>query len=208
MSSILYYSNYCEKCKELIRLIGKSDIKNDIHFVCIDKRFRNEQTGGIYVTLETQQQILIPSQIKRVPAMLLLREGNTIIFGNDVINKVKPIAEYSSAKANGFNGEPKSFNGEQQQSSFSGEPSSFSLGNDNIGGFGVASDNFSYWDQDSDELLAKGNGGTRQMYNYATVDHKTSIETPTDNWTPDKVGENAMKKMEAERNKDLQSQKK
>ena len=74
---------------------------------------------------------------------------------------------------------------------------------DNIGGFGVASDNFSYWDQGSDELLAKGNGGTRQMYNYATVDYKTTIDTPKDDWSPDKVGETAMKDMEAERNKDL-----
>ena len=45
MSSILYYSNYCEKCKDLLRLIGKSDLKNDMHFVCIDKRFRDPQTG-------------------------------------------------------------------------------------------------------------------------------------------------------------------
>ena len=79
----------------------------------------------------------------------------------------------------------------------------FSLGNDNIGGFGVASDSFSFWDQGSDELLAKGNGGTRQMYNYATIDHKTTIETPPDEYTPDKVGEDSMKNMEAQRNQDL-----
>jgi hypothetical protein len=197
MSSILYYSNYCEKCKDLLRLIGKSDIKNDMHFVCIDKRFRDPQTGGIYVTLETQQKILLPPQVQKVPAMLLLKEGNTVIFGNDVMDKVKPKEEYSAAKATGFNGEP---------SAFKGDPSSFSLGYDNIGGFGVASDNFSYWDQGSDELLAKGNGGTRQMYNYATVDHKTTIETPKDDWSPDKVGETAVKDMESERNKDLQLQ--
>ena len=197
MSSILYYSNYCEKCKDLLRLIGKSDLKNDMHFVCIDKRFRDPQTGGIYVTLETQQKILLPPQVQKVPAMLLLKEGNTVIFGNDVMDKVKPREEYSAAKATGFNGEPHASNG---------EPSAFSLRNDNIGGFGVASDNFSYWDQGSDELLAKGNGGTRQMYNYATVDHKTVIETPKDDWSPDKVGETAMKDMEAERNKDLQMQ--
>jgi len=113
------------------------------------------------------------------------------------MDKVKSKEEYSAAKATGFNGEPSAFNG---------DPSSFSLGYDNIGGFGVASDNFSYWDQGSDELLAKGNGGTRQMYNYATVDHKTTIETPKDDWSPDKVGETAVKDMESERNKDLQLQ--
>jgi glutaredoxin-related protein len=191
MSSILYYSNYCEKCKDLLRLIGKSDIKNDMHFVCIDNRFSDPNTGKIYVTLENQQKILLPPQVQKIPAMLLLNEGNTVIFGNDVFKKVKPKEEYSSAKATGFNG----------------EPIAFTLGNDNIGGFGVASDSFSYWDQDSDELLAKGNGGTRQMYNYATVDSNTNINTPPDMWKPDKVGESAIKDMEAERNKDLQMNK-
>ena len=191
MSSILYYSNHCEKCNNLLRVISKNDtLKNDMHFVCIDKRFRDPQSGGIYVTLETQQKILLPPQVQKVPAMLLLKEGNTVIFGNDVMDKIKPIQEYSTAKATEFNGEPMAF----------------TLGNDSMGGFGVASDNFSYWDQGSDELLAEGNGGTRQMYNYATVNNTSNITTPKDDWTPDKVGENAMKDMEAERNKDLQIQ--
>ena len=191
MSSILYYSNYCDKCKNILTLISKNDsLKKDIHFVCIDKRFRDTKTGGIYVTLETQQKILLPPQVQKVPAMLLLKEGNKVIFGNDVMEEIKPQQEYSTAKATDFNGEPMAF----------------TLGNDNIGGFGVASDNFSYWDQGSDELLAEGNGGTRQMYNYATVNNTSTITTPKDDWTPDKVGETAMKDMEAERNQDLQMQ--
>ena len=161
-----------------------------MHFVCIDKRFRDPQSGGIYVTLETQQKILLPPQVQKVPAMLLLKEGNTVIFGNDVMDKIKPQQEYSTAKATDFNGEPMAF----------------AIGNDSMGGFGVASDNFSYWDQGSDELLAEGNGGTRQMYNYATVNNTSSITTPKDDWSPDKVGETAMKDMESERNKDLQIQ--
>ena len=190
MSCILYYSNYCDKCKNLLRLVVKSELKKDMLFICIDKRFRNPSNGGIYVILENQQKIVLPPPVQKVPAMLLLKDGNRVIFGNEIMDKIKPREEYNDAKATGFNG----------------EPNAFSLGNDNIGGFGVASDNFSYWDQGSDELLAKGNGGTRQMYNYATVDHKTVIETPKDDWSPDKVGETAMKDMEAERNKDLQMQ--
>jgi hypothetical protein len=46
-----------------------------------------------------------------------------------------------------------------------GEPAPFSLTSDFMG-HGVASDTYSFWDQTSDELLAKGNGGMRQMYNY------------------------------------------
>ena len=132
----------------------------------------------------------MPPQIQKVPAMLLLREGNKVIFRNEILDLIKPKESYNQAKATEFNG----------------EPSAFSIGNDNIGGFGVASDSFSYWDQGSDELLAQGNGGLRQMYNYASVDNKSNIETPPDTWSPDKVDENAYKNMEEERNKDIQMQ--
>jgi len=190
MSSVLYYSNYCDKCKNILRILGKSDQKKDMHFICIDKRFRDNENGAIYVILENQQKIVMPPQIQKVPAMLLLREGNKVIFGNEILDLIKPKESYNQAKATEFNG----------------EPSAFSIGNDNIGGFGVASDSFSYWDQGSDELLAQGNGGLRQMYNYASVDNKSNIETPPDTWSPDKVDENAYKNMEEERNKDIQMQ--
>ena len=190
MSSVLYYSNYCDKCKNILRILGKSDQKKDIHFICIDKRFRDNENGAIYVILENQQKIVMPPQIQKVPAMLLLREGNKVIFGNEILDLIKPKESYNQAQATEFNG----------------EPSAFSIGNDNIGGFGVASDSFSYWDQGSDELLAQGNGGLRQMYNYASVDNKSNIETPPDTWSPDKVDENAYKNMEEERNKDIQMQ--
>jgi hypothetical protein len=190
MSNILYYSNYCDKCKDILRTVGNSEIKKDIHFVCIDKRFRDSQSGAIYVILENQQKIVLPPQVQKVPAMLLLKEGNKVIFGSEITNKIKPQNDIVDARASGFNGEPMAF----------------SLGNDNIGGFGVASDNFSYWDQGSDELLAKGDGGARQMYNYATVNQSSNIDTPADTWQPDKVNENSYKEMEDQRNNDLRMQ--
>ena len=190
MSLVLYYSNYCEKCKSLLRIISKSDQKNDIHFLCIDKRFRNNDNGAIYIVLENQQKVLLPPQITKVPAMLLLNSGNKVIFGNEIDQLVGPKVEYSNAKSAGWNGEPEAY----------------AFGSDNVGGFGVMSDSFSYWDQSSEEMLAKGNGGERQMYNYATVNTNSNIETPPDTWTPDKVGEDALKKMEAERNNDLRMQ--
>ena len=41
-------------------------------------------------------------------------------------------------------------------------------------------DNFSFLDMGSDELEAKGNGGTRQMHNYVSLNYADKISTPTD----------------------------
>ena len=76
MSSVLYYSNYCDKSKNILRILGKSEQTKDMHFICIDKRFRNNENGSVYVILENQQKIVLPPQVQKVPAMLLLKEGN------------------------------------------------------------------------------------------------------------------------------------
>jgi hypothetical protein len=62
------------------------------------------------------------------------------------------------------------------------------------------SDNYSFLDQNSDELSAKGSGGLRQLYSYATIEHSDSIETPPDDYVPDKVGEVNIKNLEQQRN--------
>ena len=187
MSSILYYSNFCEKCKTILKQLSSSKVKDEVHCGCIDKRARDERTGATYIILENNQKVVLPPNINKVPALLLLKEGNNILFGNEIMNKLQPQTDLYNAKASGYNG----------------EPNAFSMGNDTMGGFGVSSDNYSFWDQDSDELLAKGNGGNRQMYNYATVEFEGKIETPVDDYSPDKVDENAHKNMEEQRNMDL-----
>ena len=85
-----------------------------------------------------------------------------------------------------------------------GEPSPFSLNNDCIGGYGVASDTFSYWDQSSDDLSAKGNGGMRQLYNYATIDSNMRIEAPKEDYAPDKIGSVSLENLQQQRNKEIQ----
>ena len=43
MSTILYYSNFCQYSKNLLQTFGKSTLNKDVHFICIDlntnKRF-------------------------------------------------------------------------------------------------------------------------------------------------------------------------
>ena len=40
----------------------------------------------------------------------------------------------------------------------------------------------------------------RQMYNYATINHNDKIETPPDDYVPDKVNEDSLKNYENDRN--------
>ena len=99
MSCVLYYSKYCEICKKLIYNLGKTNIKDKIHFLNIDKRIN--ENGKTFILLENGQKILLPPNINMVPALLLLSKGNKIIFGNDVENYFIPLV--NSEKRNLLN---------------------------------------------------------------------------------------------------------
>jgi hypothetical protein len=179
MSCILYYSNYCENCKKLLVILSKSSVKNSIHYICIDKRIvRNNTT---YVVLENNQEILLPNTINAVPALMIINDNYKILYGDNIINYLKPVEQIAVQKATNNNGEPSAFKFDLLSS-------------------GVVSDNFSYLDQNSDELSAKGNGGLRQLYSYATIDYTDKIETPPDDYIPDKIGEINVKNLEQQRN--------
>ena len=179
MSSILYYSNYCDNCKNLLSEISKSNIKKDIHFISIDKRIN--KNNSIYIILENNQELLLPHTVNAVPALLLINDNYKVIFGDSIKEYLKPINQIKNNISTNFNGEPNAFSMDS-------------------GLTGVVSDNFSFLDQSSDELSAKGDGGLRQMYNYATINHNDKIETPPDDYVPDKVNETNLKNYENDRN--------
>jgi len=155
-----------------------------MHFVCIDNRVTREN-GANYVVLENGQEILLPPTITKVPALLLINKGHRVLFGDEITQHLTPKQEALKSAAT------------QQQ----GEPAAFSL----IGGagYGVASDNFSFLDQDSETLSAKGSGGMRQQHHYATLNFEDDIETPPDNYAPDTIGNVSMEKMQQERNQEM-----
>ena len=184
MSSILYYSNYCENCKTLLRALSQSQIKDDIHFICLDKRVKKPD-GSTNVVLSDGQEILLPPSVTKVPAMLLLNRGHRVIFGREIDEQLK----VSTSKENSI------------ATNNNGEPMAFAVGNS--GNFGVASDTYSFLDQSADELSAKGEGGMRQQHHYASISDGTAIETPPDNYTPDKIGSVSMEQLQQQRNSDI-----
>ena len=179
MSSVLFYSNFCTNCKNLLLKISKSNIKDDIHFISIDKRIN--KNNSIYIILENNQEFLLPPTINAVPALLLINDNYKVLFGESINSYLKPINQEKINVSTNFNG----------------EPNAYSIGNNYNG---VVSDNYSFLDQNSDDLSTKGDGGMRQLYNYATINHNDKIETPPDDYIPDKVNEDNLKNYENNRN--------
>lgn len=190
MSSIIYYSNHCVKSKAVLTTLSKSRLQDDIHFLCIDKRVKSG-TGAWHILTETGEKVLLPPQVNRVPALLLLNKGHQVLYGEQILQHFQPKNASLNDVATGFNG----------------EPNAFALGRESMGsGFGVASDNYSFLDQSADELSAKGNGGMRQLYNYATIDLVDKIETPPDTYSPDKVGSVSLEQLQTKRSLEITNQ--
>jgi hypothetical protein len=161
MSSILYYSKFCEHSNKLLQTLSKTNVQKDIHFICIDKRVK-DSNGKMFIVLENGQKIIMPENVNRVPALLLLNEGYQVLYGESILNHLKPKQEVAVKKATQNNMEPMAF-------SFGG------------GGFSdIVSDSYSFLDQGAEELEAKGSGGMRQMHNYVDLNYSDNITTPGD----------------------------
>jgi hypothetical protein len=145
MSSILYYSKYCEVCKKYLQLLSKSNVQNNIHFICIDKRTK-DVNNKTYIILDNGQKIILPENVTKVPALLLINQGYQVLFGEQILQHLKPRQQEEVRVATSNNMEPMAF----------------SFGNFSD----VVSDQYSFLDQAPEDLEAKGNGGMRQMHNY------------------------------------------
>ena len=191
MSSILYYSNYCEHSKKLLQNISKTNnAQKNMHFICIDKR-EKDANNKIFIVLENGQKIIMPENINRVPALLLLNQGYNVLYGEAILEYLKPKQQAEIKQATRNNMEPMAF-------SFGG------------GGFSdVVSDHYSFLDQDNESLKATGNGGMRQMHNYVDLNYvdNVNINTPVDehDYKSSKIPEGlTVEKLQEQRASELQ----
>ena len=100
MSSILYYSNYCNNFKNFLTIISKSSVKNNLHFICVDKRIqRNNKTYNFENNQEIFTQILLRFKF------IITNNNYTVICGDEILNHLKPVEEVKT-KATNYNGEP------------------------------------------------------------------------------------------------------
>jgi hypothetical protein len=194
MSCILYYSNFCEPSKKLLQTISKTQNSNNIHFICIDKRVK-DANGKIYIILQTGQKILMPENVTKVPALLLLNQNYKVIYGDEIYRHLKPQIQQQMQQATKNNMEPINY-----QDGFS-----------TFGGFsgGIVSDNYSFLDQSDSELSVKGDGGLRQIHNYVLLNESNnlSMKLPQDDvdYKGDKLkeGETSIEALKRKRDEEL-----
>ena len=108
MSSILYYSNFCEPSKKLLQTVSKTGVAKDIHFICIDKRIK-DSNGKVFIVLQNGQKIIMPENVTKVPALLLLNQNYKVVYGDQIYQHFKPAQEVSVQKATKNNMEPMAF---------------------------------------------------------------------------------------------------
>jgi hypothetical protein len=168
---ILYYSNFCQHSQKVVNTLVKNNLKDKISFLCIDKRRRDPNDNQIYIVLENGSKVIMPPHIHSVPSMLLIKDNYKLIYGDDILKHFHTQMKEINNQATRFNGEPLGYH---LQSS--------------VGGTNIISEKFTSYDMSPDELSAKGKGTARNMYNYVSVHSDNMfIETPPDNYQPDKI---------------------
>lgn len=166
---ILFFSNYCNNCKVLLGELQKKSVLQNIQLICIDNRVVKDNV--IYINLPDNTKMPLPPMINTVPSLCLI-PNYEILKGMDIYNYYVPLS--------------KNINDERAK--IESEPNPFSLGLETSGSHGVSSDNYSFWDSNHEELSASGDGGTRQMYNYVSIEHNIDpIQTIQEEAKSDKI---------------------
>jgi hypothetical protein len=168
---ILYYSNYCKHSQKLVQTLVKGNMADKLSFICIDKRVKDPKNNQGYIILENGSKVVLPPNIHSVPALLLIKQNYRVLLGDEIMQHMHPQLKQLNEKATGFHG----------------EPTSFSLSN-----FGtIVSEQYTDYNMSPDELSAKGKGASRQLFNYVSAsDDIKFINTPPDNYRPDKLSNN------------------
>jgi len=69
-TSLLFYSNYCQHCKNIIKVVTNSPVKDSIKYICIDSKSIREK---------------LPNYINNVPT-LVVAQTNHIFVGDEILN--------------------------------------------------------------------------------------------------------------------------
>lgn len=191
---ILYYSNYCQNSQKVIQYISKNALIDKINAICIDKRVIDKNTGQIYVQLENGKKIMLPPNVHSVPALLIIKNNYSAVFGGEIIHYF----DSTFAKNQTANNPRTQLQQNQEPVGISLQPSS--------AGVSILSEQYTMYDLTPDDLSAKSRSAKRPMYNYVSANHESYvIPTPPDTYRPDKIGESvSIETLTEKRNSEIQ----
>ena len=107
MSAVLYYSTLCKNSQNLLNHMSTNNLGANLHFVKIDNRI--QKNNNTYVVLDNGQELLLPSAITKVPALMLLNENYQVIYGKDILSHLKPEMKTYKQVVSSANTEPSAF---------------------------------------------------------------------------------------------------
>jgi hypothetical protein len=108
-NNIIYYSNYCKHSQKVFNLLMKAGLEKDLEFICIDKRGRDPNTNQLFILAENGARLLLPPNIHSVPAMLLIKQQYSVLYGDDILKYYEPKIVNDKMTATNFNGEPVAY---------------------------------------------------------------------------------------------------
>lgn len=184
---ILYYSNHCPHSQKVVQYISKNGFIDKINAICLDKRIVDPNTGQVFIQLENGKKIMLPPNVHSVPALLLVKQNYSTIYGKDILQYFAPSVKENTEYAEQNNGEPV---GMPIQSTSSG--------------VAILSEQYTLYDLTPEDLSSKSQSTKRPMYNYVSASNHQSfkIQTPPDTYRPDKVSI-SMETIEQQRNSEI-----
>jgi hypothetical protein len=184
MAPELYYSKYCPHSTEILELINKAGVQSEFVYTSIDKRVVSNNIT--YLVDNQNNHRPLPPMINRVPVLVI--SPSEILHGQEIADYIKP--------------QSKTLSEEAARTEFD-HPNPFTLGKD-TSLTGVTSDTYSFLDTSPEDLLAEhGNGGLRQMYNYAPASGEIqTVNAPFETKKEQKLTQ-SLEQIEQERNQSL-----
>jgi hypothetical protein len=195
MPSIIYYSSKCNKCIELLNAIGDKKLENTMYFSVDSRVVDGNKT---YLILSNGQRVLLPVNVTSVPSLLDIDEStnkNTLFVGSQINSRLNLTASNTNTNTNTNTNNYDNSN----------EPSSYQIDSQHYKS--VNSDTYSFLDTTPDDLLAAGDGGLKQLYNYSTLDGMHTITTPPDTYIPNTISNDnkSIDDIKTEREQQMQS---
>jgi hypothetical protein len=176
---IFYYSKVCPHSQKVIQFITKNNLVNQLSCINVDKRKRDHNQNQLIVQLENGQMVQLPPNLHSIPAVLCPKRNYELLSGVD--NILKYLQErYQTNLANAV-----SFGDNRIQTR---EPIGTPLGSFNNNS-NIYSEQFTPYGLDP-ETLSTRTTNKRELYNYVSVDHSLSINTPEETWKSERLPSN------------------